>query len=117
MPSAFDASTSSPVHRERQEKPGALNKSTSLDYTVMRSFRVAACFKTKLLPRHFPVFSIGNGGMPFTNAVHTASDGPSPSRALQATEHVKNHNDYENGYDYAMRPVAESIAAGRESPY
>ena len=40
--------------------------------------------------------------MRFTNAVHAASDGPSTSRTSQATEHVQNHNDYENGYDYAV---------------
>ena len=35
---------------------------------------------------------------------------------LQATEQIQNQNDYENGYDYAVRPVAESITACRESP-
>jgi hypothetical protein len=39
-----------------REKPGALNKSTSLDGAVMRLFRVAACLKTKLLLRHLGVF-------------------------------------------------------------
>jgi hypothetical protein len=37
-------------------------------------------------------------------------------RTLQATEQIQNQNDYENGYDYAVRPVAESITASRESP-
>jgi hypothetical protein len=42
---------------------------------------------------------------------------PSTSRSLQATEQKQNHNDYENGSDYAVRPVAESITSCRESPY
>ncbi len=36
--------------------------------------------------------------------------------ALQATEQIQNQNDYENGSDYAVRPVAVSITACRESP-
>jgi hypothetical protein len=40
--------------------------------------------------------------MHFTNAVHAASNGPSTLRTLQATEHVQNYKDYENGYDYAV---------------
>jgi hypothetical protein len=41
---------------------------------------------------------------------------PSTSRTLQATEQIQNQNDYQNGSDYAVRPVAESITACRESP-
>jgi hypothetical protein len=59
MPSAFDAGLSWRPRRAIREKPEALNKSTSLDGAVMRLFRVAACFKTKLLPRHFWVFRLG----------------------------------------------------------
>ena len=67
MPSAFAAGRSWRPRRAIGEKPGAQNKSTQLAGAVMRSFRVAACFKTKLLPRQFRVFSIGTGSMHFTN--------------------------------------------------
>jgi hypothetical protein len=40
----------------------------------------------------------------------------STSRTLQTTEQIQNQKDYENGSDYAVRPVAESITACRESP-
>jgi hypothetical protein len=40
---------------------------------------------------------------------------PSSPRILQATEQIQNQNDYKNGSDYAVRPVAESITACRES--
>jgi hypothetical protein len=36
--------------------------------------------------------------------------------ALEASEQIQNQNDYENGSDYAVRPVAVSITACRERP-
>ena len=50
------------------------------------------------------------------SVIECRANDPSTSRTLQATEQIQNQNDYENGSDYAVRPVAESITACRESP-